>query len=554
MRFELNVAEGLDSSRSGTAIVLSPDGRRIAYLAGDPQRLHVRQIGQFEGVALNGTEEASQPFFSPDGEWIGFFSGNQMKKVSIFGGAAMTLAQVQSHRGASWGDDGKIVYAPHVTSGLYRVDAGGGEPEQLTDPETGDNVRSHRWPHVLPGGKAVLFTVQPNGSSFDEAQIEVLDLETGERSVVARGGSFPRYVPTGHVAYVHEGTMFAVPFDAQTLRTTGSPVPVVEQVAYDVRNGGAQMDFSPQGHLIYLTGSVVSDRLAVVWIDPDGTVTPLLEELRDYNFLRLSPDETRLAFDLSGGAPQEDVWIYDLARGAMSRLTFDEKTDFGAIWSPDGRHVVFSSLRDASVPNLHWKPADGSGESERLTESKNAQIATSFSPDGKYLMFRQENPQTGWDLYTMRMEDREIEVFLQTGFNESFAEFSPDGRWVAYDSDESGRWELYVRPFPAGGGRWQISTNGGGNPTWSADGKTLYYCEERTLMNVEYSTREETFVPGTPRVVIEDLMPVPGSSRDYDITRDGRVITTTDRNEQSEQPTRTLLVLNWFDELRERSR
>jgi serine/threonine-protein kinase len=241
MRFKINLAEELNVT-SGSSIVLSPDGTRLAYVVGKPPRIHLRMIGEFEGNPLNGTENAEQPFFSPDGQWIGFFSGTDMKKVSIFGGATMKLADVQSHRGGTWSEDGTIVYTPSVTSGLMRVSEAGGEPEVLTDPTQEDGIRSHRWPHLLPGRGAVLFTVQPADASFDEARIEVLDLTTMQRSVVIQGGgAFARYANSGHVTYIREGTLFAVPFDLDTLSATGSPVPVVEQVSYDPRNGGAQM-------------------------------------------------------------------------------------------------------------------------------------------------------------------------------------------------------------------------------------------------------------------------------------------------------------------------
>jgi serine/threonine-protein kinase len=556
MRFRVEIGEedSLDLEQAGPSIALSPDGTRIAYLAGSPSRIHTRLIGQFDGVALSGTENASQPFFSPDGQWIGFFADNKLKKVSIHGGATMTLCSVQQSRGGTWSGDGTIVFAPHVTTGLLRISDAGGEPVELTSTETnetGEGIRSHRWPHLLPGGDAVIFTVQPNGASFDEAQIEVLDLESGARRIVARGGSFGRYVPSGHLVYVHEGTLFALPFDADELEPTGAPVPIVERVLYDVRNGGAQLDFSPQGHLIYVSGNVVSTRRTVVWVEPDGTSTPLLEELRDYGSPRISPDGTRLALDYAGGSPEEDIWIYDMVRGATTRLTFSDKTDLVPVWSPDGLRVAFSSLREASVPNIHWKLADGSGAAERLTASKKAQFATSFSPDGRYLLFMEEGGQTNWDLYTLDLRDGSIELFLQTGFREGNGTFSPDGRWVAYDSDESGRFESYVRPFPAGGGKWQVSTDGGGNPIWSADGSRLYYTNEGKLMVVDVSAEGATFRPEAPRVYAESRDLRSSLFRQYDVAGDGRLVTVSNADDTGDTPSATYLVLDWFRELRE---
>jgi serine/threonine protein kinase len=556
MRFKIDLTEDLNVT-SGSPMVLSPDGTRLAYVAGDPPRIHLRLIGEFEGNPLNGTESAEQPFFSPDGQWIGFFSGTDMKKVSIFGGAAMKLADVQSHRGGTWGEDGTIIYAPSVTSGLMRVSEAGGEPEVLTDPREEEGIRSHRWPHVLPGRGAVLFTVQPAGASFDDARLEVLDLATRQRSVVTQGGgAFARYANSGHVTYIHEGTLFAVPFDLDTLSATGSPVPVVERVSYDPRNGGAQIDYSPQGHLVYNTGDTTSAERRLAWIAADGSTTPVIDELRDYSRPRLSPDGSRLALDYSMTNPSDDVWVHDLERGTTTRLTFADVTDMAPIWSPDGKRVAFGSLRESSVPNLHWKAADGSGETERLTESDLAQFPCSFSPDGQWLMYQEEGTGTGWDLLALRLETGESELFLRTDSPEGAAEFSPDGRWVAYNSNESGRFEVYVRPFPAGGGKWQISTDGGRHPAWSADGTRLYYPNNDSLMAVDVSSDGATFRAETPvEVLAGHSFYFSGFSRSYDVADDGRVVAVleSDRENAGDGP-RTMLVLNWFEELKQRSR
>jgi serine/threonine-protein kinase len=556
MRFKIDLVEQLDIT-TGSPMVLSPDGERLAYVAGEPPRIHLRPIGEFEGNPLSGTENAEQPFFSPDGQWIAFFAGNDLKKVSIFGGATMKLADVQSHRGGTWGEDGTIIYSPSVTSGLMRVSEAGGEPEILTDTTEEEGIRSHRWPHLLPGGGAVLLTVQPASASFDEARVEVLDLTTKQRNLVVEGGgTFARYANSGHVTYIHEGTLFAVPFDLKTLSATGSPVPVVERVSYDPRNGGGQIDYSPQGHLVYMSGGTISAERTVAWVEVDGSTTPLLEEPKAYSRPRLSPDGTRLAMDYGATNPTSDIWIHDLERGATTRLTFASITDMAPIWSPDGKDIIFGSLRDASVPNLHRKAADGSGEAERLTESNAAQFPCSISPDGKWLIYQEEGPRTNWDLFSLSLESGETEVYLKTDFPEGAAEFSSDGRWVAYSSSESGRFEVYVRPFPAGGGKWQISTDGGGYPVWSADGKRLYYTIDGSMMAVDVTAEGATFRAETPVEILSgNQFPTSGFSRRFDIADDGRVIAVFERDQQdaSDQPS-TMFVLNWFEELKQRSR
>jgi serine/threonine-protein kinase len=556
MRFKIDLGEPLDIT-SGSPMVLSPDGERLAYVAGEPPRIHLRLIGEFEGNPLKGTENAEQPFFSPDGQWVAFFAGNDLKKVSIFGGATMKLADVQSHRGGTWSEDGTIIYSPSVTSGLMRVSEAGGEPEMLTDPTEEEGIRSHRWPHLLPGDDAVLFTVQPAGSTFDESRVEVLDLTTSQRKVVVQGGgTFARYANSGHVTYIHEGTLFAVPFDPNALTATGLPVPVVERVSYDPRNGGGQIDYSPQGHLVYMSGDTIFAERTVAWIEADGSTTPLLEKPLPYSRPRLSPDGTRLAMDYGATNPTADIWIHDLERGATTRLTFTNITDMAPIWSPDGEHIIFGSLRDASVPNLHRKAADGSGEAERLTESIAAQFPCSVSPDGKWLIFQEEAPRSGWDLFVMNLESGETELYLSTDFSEGAAEFSPDGRWVAYNSNESGRYEVYVRPFPAGGGKWQVSTDGGGYPVWSADGKRLHYTKNGSLMAVDVSADGDTFRAETPvEVLAGNLLPTSGFARRFDIADDGRVVAVFERDQQDAGDLRsTMFVLNWFEELKQRSR
>jgi serine/threonine-protein kinase len=445
MRLNVEMSPALWSD-NGASAVLSPDGARMVYTVGTgvDTRLYIRSLDQLEGIPLSGTEGGYHPFFSPDGQWVGFVTSTELKKVSVSGGAPLTLCSANRGRGGSWGPNDEIVFAPSPSSGLSRVAAAGGEPEALTvlDKEKGDVT--HRWPQVLPGGNAVLFTSAVAES--DGFNIEVVDVETSERKVIQRGGSYARYAPSGHLVYVREGTMFAAPFDLDALEMTGSPAPVLEGVKA-AGSGAAQFDFSETGLVVYLTGSL-RRRYPIVWVDRQGNTTPLWEEEQEYSTPRFSPDGSLLAVDAEGTAGR-DVWVYDLNRGVPTRLTFGEGNDDTPVWSPDGEYIFFSSTGSGGVPNLYRKRADGSGEEERLTDSNNIQYPSSISPDGRFLAYHEVNAESDWDLWLLPLEgNQEPELFLRTPFGELEAEFSPNGRWIAYQSAESGTTEIYVRPFP----------------------------------------------------------------------------------------------------------
>ncbi|MDA2939314.1 protein kinase, partial [Acidobacteria bacterium AH-259-A15] len=374
-------------TRGGAAAILSPDGKRLAYVArsGGTTQLYVRALDQLEGTVLSGTEGAQVPFFSPDGQWVGFTAGGKLKKVSVSGGAVVTLCAATNTNGASWGPDDTIIFTPSTNTGLFRVPAAGGTPEEITVPDPEKGEPSHRYPQILPGGKWVLFSAGVTGS-FDDANIVVRSLETGERKVVHRGGYYPHYVPTGHLVFMHEATLFAVPFDLDRLELTGAPAPILEGVLPDPTFGEAQFAFSQTGTLIYLPGGEGGGGLrSLVWVDREGHEEPLAAEPRRYWAPRVSPDGSRLAIDVAAG--NTDVWIYDLAHETPTRLTFDAAIDGVPLWTPDGLRVVFQSGRDGGAFNLFWKAADGTGPVERLTTSPNPQIAYSFSRDGKSLVF-----------------------------------------------------------------------------------------------------------------------------------------------------------------------
>ncbi|HLE22252.1 MAG TPA: protein kinase, partial [Vicinamibacteria bacterium] len=545
----------------GSSVALSPDSTRIAYVVGDDneREIRLRSLDQLDGSTIaSGNPPPYHPFFSPNGQWIGYVTSSEMKKVPLSGGTPLTLCKVERSRGASWAPDDTIIFAPSPNSALYRVPAAGGEPEPLTTLDEDAGEATHRWPQVLPGGKAVLFTSHTQSvGNFDKANIEVLNLETGERKVLRRGGSYGRYVPSGYIVYVNQATLFAVPFDLGSLEVTGSPAPVVQEVSWDMAQGGSQFSFSETGRLAYATGGNAIPEYPIVWVDRKGQGTSLWEENGSYANPRLSPDGKRLSLTVLRDG-NWDIWVYDLERRVSTRLTFEEGSETEQIWSPDGEYLVFSSDREGAE-NLYRKRADGSGEQERLTDLPTSGWATSWSPDGRFITYW--TAENGSDLWILPLEgERKPELFLGTPFRENVGAFSPDGRWLAYASNESGRGEVYVRPFPAGGGKWQVSDGGGDFPCWSRDGRELFYRTDTGLMVTSVETTGGTFRAGSPRVLYEGNFRggmggigfAGNTFADYEVTSDAQrfiMFPGAENVEQEERPHVTL-VTHWFEDLR----
>jgi serine/threonine-protein kinase len=532
---------------TGTVAVLSPDGTLLVYVAepGPDQSsmLYVRRLDRLEATPLSGTEGARQPFFSPDGQWVAFFSGGKLKKVSISGGAPSTLCDAPRPGGGSWGSDDTIVLAPYSmagTAGLSRVPAAGGTPKELT--ALGGGEFTHGSPYFLPGGKAVLFNAV--AERFDDPSIEVISLATGERKAVHEGGWQPRYLPTGHLVYVREETLFAVPFDLDRLETTGPPTPIIEGVM-------SSTAFSETGTLVYLSGVPQDESYRLVWVDREGVVSPLSARPDLYMMPRLSPDGRRLAVT-RGPLGNPDVWIYEMEARTMTRLTFDSGRDGHQVWSPDGERLAFVSVRYGSTDNLFWKRADGTGEAERLTESKNMQLLGSWSPDGKVLAFCEKDPDTNWDIWVLPLDaGGEPRPFLRTPFSEIYPMFSPDGRWLAYSSSESGRSEVWVHAFP-GASKWQVSTNGGAYPFWAQNAQELFYQRGGRMMVVPYTVEGESFRAGRARELFRGPFAF-GSVRQADIAPDGKRFVMLQREVVEEAETEApqlIFVLNWFDEVK----
>jgi len=552
-RFTISLPPGqLLSIGEETSIALSRDGTRLAYVAAQEgldisaTRLYLRTMDNPEARPVPGTEGASAPFFSPDGQWVGFFSRTKMKKVSVGGGAIITLCDALGlYRGASWGNNGIIVFNLNGTLGLFEVPASGGIPKSLTSPDPTRGEGLLVWPEFLPGARSVLFAAGSGPTLGTSAHIVVRSEQTGERRELI-GGSSPQYASTGHLIYAQAGTLMAVPFDQKRLTLTNSPTPVLENIWQSPVYGMAQYSFSDTGSLIYLSGGLQGVQRKLVWVDRKGVEQPLSAPARSYRMPRVSPDGRRIVV----GGVDTDIWVYDLSRDTLTRLTFLGGNT--AVWSPDGKHVAFASNGGKGNTNVYWQLADGSGTAEPLTTfAKNSHTVGSWSPDGQHLALEEINPATGYDVWILSLSDHKTEPFLHTQFNEGAPEFSPDGRWLAYGSDESGRSEIYVQPFPGPGGKWQISTDGGTEPRWARDGE-LFYRSGDKMMGVE-TTLKPSFSAGKPKMIFEGrYVPTVATKANYDVTPDGQRFLMVKESKQESAATQINVVLNWFEELKQK--
>ncbi len=572
-------------------LAISPDGTALVYrvrAAGGQAQLVVRRLDALETQAVTGLSSAGgfavrSPFFSPDGHWVGFFDGTELKKVAITGGPAITLCTIiGGSRGASWGDDDTIVFATNAMPGLQRVPAGGGDPTGLTTPDAAQHETGHWFPSVLPGGRGVLFTIM--SGSAETAQVAVLDLQTGQRTTLVRGGSQATYVDpstastgsgqagsgqAGYLVYGVAGTLRAVPFDRARLAVVGDPVPVVAHVTMGT-TGAAEFVVARSGTLVYVPGGAdgQTGSRSLVWVNRQGHEAPIAAPPRAYVTARLSPDGTRVALEIRD--QEQDIWTWDLARQTLTRVTFDPGADEAPVWTPDSRRILFASNR-AGTSNLFWHAADGTGPDQRLTTSTNAQYPTSVTPDGTHVLGYEFGPKTGADVVQFAWDGAAAArgtgasaasgqapsvPLVQTPFIERNAAISPDGRYLAYESSESGLTQVYVRPYPTvNAGRWQVSTGGGRMPAWARTGRELFYVDAAgTLTAVPVQTTGATFSAGNPATVFATKYAMPVLQRTYDVSADGLrflMIKESTTDGTASLPSMTV-VLNWFEELKAR--
>ena len=536
--------------------VISPDGRRIVYRLNTEdgkELLWLRSLDSLDARPLPGTDGGLQPFWSPDSRSVGFFANTKLKRIDLSGGSAQTVCDAPSNVSGAWSRDGTIVFSRGVASGLYRVPTAGGTPVQLTQVDVSRNEIEHTWPYFLPDGRHFIYLVR--NAQPENSAIYVGSLDSKETKLLLKIHSSAVYAP-GYLFFVRENTLMAQAFDADKLDLKGEAFPVAEQAVRNPIIGRAMFSVSDNGLLVMRTGRINNDQL--IWFDRAGKQLGALTSPGGYTAPALSPDEKTVAVsrvDLQTGAAA-DIWLINLERGTQIRLTADPASEIYPAWSPSGDRIIFVSNRNGQT-SIYQKLSDGSAVEEPLVSSGELKYNPSFSPDGKFIIYAQLNPKTNADLYLMSTgTDKKIEAFLQTDFIEAQARVSPNGRWVAYISNETGQFEVYVQTFPvAGGGKVLVSVGGGSQPQWRADGRELYYyAPNRKLLAVGVNGDGPTFTVGSAQPLFDIRITgafdqsFPGNGY-YTPTRDGNRFLVSAVPEAVERQ-QINVVLNWKADLK----
>lgn len=534
-----------DAPTGGPA--LSPDGTLLAFAAKDSSgktMLWVRRLASLSAQPLQGTEGASLPFWSPDSRSVGFFVPGKLEKIDISGGPPQIVCDAPNARGGTWSTNGVIIFAPNSVGGLDQVPAAGGTSAPLTHLEHSPEVYSQRWPIFLPDGRRFLYwSGNPNftGPAAATSGVYLGALDSKDHEFVLPSESDALYAPPGYLLFLRNGTLMAQPFDAKRLKLAGEAFPVAGQVANPANWRLAHFSVSQTGVLVYEAGS--GQRTEVFWMDENGKRLGLVGEPAEIDSdIRLSPDGKTLAEVVHGSqSGNTDIWLVDLARGVRTRLTFTPGYNYLPIWSPDGGRIIFDSTRKGTA-DIYVKSSNGAGNDQLLLASDTGKLPSDWSHDGRFITFRQEGLKGNgvWNMWILRLADGQKPFpFLQTEFNEWNAVFSPDGHWLAYQSDESGRFEIYIAPFPGPGGKWQISSGGGVWPKWRSDGKALYYlANQGKLMEVPVTTRGSAVQAGVPRQLFQVR-----SIENYGPTPDGKRFVILAGEERAPAPLN--LVTNW---------
>lgn len=538
----------------GGHLVVSPDGNTIAFVATDSSgidRIWVRPINSLTAISLSGTEGATYPFWSPDSRTIGFFASGRLMKIDVSGGPVLTVCDAPTGRGGTWNQNGVIVFSAGASDPLSKVSASGGIATRITELDTSRRENSHRWPWFLPDGNHFIYTTQnQSGNASDYDAIRISSLDSSINKTLFSGNSNTCFV-NGHILFVRQGTLMAQPFDPGKLELTGDAVPIAEQIQYAAARSKGMFSASMNGVLIFQSGENQTQRAAI--FDRSGNRIHLIA---DYNPLnpRFSPDASHVAYDIIDNQTRNaDVWVNELSRGVSSRLTFNPAFDVSPVWSPHGDTIVFCSNR-MGVYNVYIKSANGSGDEQFLFESNRDKYTTDWSHDGRYLTFTSYgDPKTKADLWVLPLfTDRKPIPIVQSEFNEGNGSFSPDTRWIAYQSDETGRPEIYARLLDGSGGKFQISTNGGTHALWRTDGKQLFFSSIDRKLKVAYLTIGATTLTVDSTATLFDFESRSIASNNInDASNDGKqfLAVVTDSKQTS---TPITLVVNWDEELKKK--
>ncbi len=557
LRYAIDPVEGtVAGSEDTNGLDISRDGTKIVYVGttagGSNTRLYLKTNVDAEPRALPETEGARSPFFSPDGQWIAFFSENDLRKVSLLGGSPISLAPTRDRRGGVWHPDGSIYFVGHSAAPLSRVAESGGDVAQITQLDTERRERTHRWPSLVPGGKAILYTSDTHDSTeyYDDARIEAVNLATGEQKVVLEGSSRAVAVASGHLIFARDGSLFSIPLNLDTLEVSGDPRLVVQGVLTVVVSGAVQFAISDTGTLAYVPGEKTSEIFDLVWLTPEGESELASSEQGVYFQVALSPQGDRAAL-VSSMRDSQDVWILDMERGTLSRFTF-EASNMNPIWTPDGKGLVFSSNRDGTHPKPYLKSANGIGEPQLLWDAPDEALASSLSSDGRWLAVElsqsQDNREQSTEIWIVDLTgEREPVPFIQDRNRNRYPSFSPDDRWLAYVSSESGTDHVYVRPFPAADGKWQISTVFAREPRWTPDGKRLFYRSVEGPKYVDIDTTQGLRA-GRPVLIEPDNIGGPFNMT-YSFQPNGERLLALRSHVDDESQWRVHVILGWEDQL-----
>jgi Tol biopolymer transport system component len=528
-------------------VAISPDGHMLAFVAADASgtsTLWVRTLDSLLARSLPGTDNARYPFWSPDNRSLGFFADGKLKRIEVAGGPALPICNSPDPRGGTWNTEGVILFEPQFREPISRVAASGGRPVAVTRFDSSRRETTHRWPFFLPDGKHFLYFSgsHQTGTESELDAIFVASLDPAERpKLLVHARSLPEYA-SGHLLYVRQKTLFAQPFDVGRLEPKGEAVPIAENVQEDPGFFSAIFSASQNDTIAYQPAGGAIGLTQLVWFDRSGKKLEALEAPAEYWDPHVSRDGRRVAFAI--GDPG-DAWSYDFARKARTRLTFGPASESSPVWSPDGSRIAFSSGASGGG-DLYAKPVSGASGEELLVGSKLLKEPTSFSADGRFLLYQVATGSSARrDIWIFSLVDRKASPLLATESDEADAIFSPDGRWIAFQSDESGRYEIYVRSFPVSSGRWQVSTEGGLHPFWRADQKEiLYQSPNGKLMSVDVSASGE-FESATPRVLFQ-MRPKNAPNRNFDVSPDGqRILVNTPAGDVGEQSPPVILVQNW---------